>query len=503
MDGLLFEKESRNEGEHIARPGRGFAAAKFIPAKLRRKTPCGIPNLSELEVVRHFTHLSRKNFSVDTNFYPLGSCTMKYNPKVFDQIASWPFFARIHPYQDDAQVQGALRMFHETERSLCEITGMDAFTLQPAAGAHGELTGLLIVRAFHGAKKSRRSKVLIPDSAHGTNPASAALCGYDVVQVKTNGEGRVDLEDLRLKLGPDTASFMITNPNTLGLFETQIEEICRLVHARGALVYYDGANLNALLGITRPGDMGFDIVHVNLHKTFAVPHGSGGPGSGPVGVKRRLEKFLPLPSLKKNSKGFSWHYDRTRSIGRVRSFYGNTGAILRAYCYIKTLGKEGLKAVSENAILAANYLKTKLAPHYDVPYEGACMHEFIVSSRNLKERGVKALDVAKRLLDFGIHAPTVYFPLIVEEAMMVEPTETEAKATLDRFVEVMAEIAREAQTHPEKLLEAPLTTPVRRINEVKAAREPNVRWKKEAAGPSVIASRGGAAAKQSQREIFL
>lgn len=480
---VLFEKESRNEGEHLAKPAKGFDAAKLIPAKLRRRSPCGIPNLSELEVVRHFTHLSRKNFSVDTNFYPLGSCTMKYNPKVFDQISSWPFFARIHPYQDDALVQGALEMFAETEKSLGEITGMDAFTLQPAAGAHGELTGLLIVRAFHAQKKSRRTKVLIPDSAHGTNPASAALCGYEVVQVKTAADGRVDLADLKSKLGPDTACFMITNPSTLGLFERDIEAICRLVHERDALVYYDGANLNALLGVARPGDMGFDIVHVNLHKTFAVPHGSGGPGSGPVGVKAHLEKFLPLPRLEKHKRGYAWNYSRPHSIGRVRSFYGNTGAVLRAYCYIKTLGCEGLAAVSENAILAANYLKTRLGALYDIPYKGPCMHEFVLSSRNLKEKGVRALDIAKRLLDFGIHAPTVYFPLIVEESMMIEPTETESKAALDRFIEVMTEIAGEAAKDPQKLIDAPHTTPVRRIDEVKAAREPNVRWKRSAAPP--------------------
>jgi glycine dehydrogenase subunit 2 len=475
MSELIFEKNTRNDGGHIAEPRAG--AARHFPKAYLRTSPTGIPNASELDVVRHFTHLSRKNFSVDTHFYPLGSCTMKYNPKVFDQISAWPFFARIHPYQDDAHVQGMLEVFHGTERALCEITGMDAFTLQPAAGAHGELTGLLIVRAHHAARGRGRDQVLVPDSAHGTNPASAALAGYEVVQVRTDAGGRVDLADLAAKLGPRAACFMITNPNTLGLFERDILEITRLVHAAGALVYYDGANLNALLGIARPGDMGFDIVHVNLHKTFAVPHGSGGPGSGPVGVKRRLEKFLPVPRLTKGKKGFAWDHDRPHAIGRMRSFYGNAGAVLRAYCYIRALGAEGLAAVSENAILAANYLKARLGALYEVPYGGPCMHEFILTARRQREKGARALDVAKRLLDFGIHAPTIYFPLTVEEAMMIEPTETESKETLDRFVDVMARIAREAEENPQVLLDAPVTTPVRRIDEVRAARQPDLRWR--------------------------
>lgn len=476
MSQLIFEKKSRNEGEHVSSTRKGFKVNTHIPQNFLRKNSCHLPQISELEVVRHFTHLASKNFCVDANFYPLGSCTMKYNPKVFDQIAAWPFYARIHPYQEDEDVQGVLEIFYDTEKSLCEITGMDAFSLQPAAGAHGELTGLLIVRSFHNLNKSRRSKVLIPDTAHGTNPASAALCGYDVVQVKTNALGRVDMKDLREKLDDETACFMITNPNTLGFFETDIREICECVHAKGALVYYDGANLNALLGITRPGDMGFDVVHVNFHKTFAVPHGSGGPGAGPVGVKSRLEKFLPLPRLKKTKTGFRWDYKRPHTIGRVRSFYGNTGALLRAACYIKALGSEGLKEVAENAILNANYLKSRLSSHYEVPFKGSCMHEFILSSRPQKAKGVKALDIAKRLLDYGIHAPTIYFPLIVEEAMMIEPTETEAKATLDRFIDTMIQIAREADENPKILLDAPTQTPVKRIDEVQAARQPNLRW---------------------------
>jgi len=484
QDDLIFERQSRNDGSHISDTPKGFKVESHIPAKFLRKGGVGIPMLSELETVRHFTLLSKKNFSVDTHFYPLGSCTMKYNPKVNDQISAWPFFARVHPYQEDSQMQGVLEMFEETENMLSEICGMDAFTLQPAAGAHGELTGLLIVRAYHDSKKSKRTKVLIPDSAHGTNPATAALCGYEVVQIATNSQGRVDMEDFKSKIGPDTACFMITNPSTLGLFETQIREICDLAHKNGALVYYDGANLNALVGIVRPGDMGFDVVHVNLHKTFSVPHGSGGPGSGPVGVKRYLEKFLPMPRLVRTKKALAWEYDRPASIGRVRSFYGNTGAILRAYCYIKALGKEGIAGVSENAILNANYLKTKLSPHYDVPFAGPCMHEFIASSRNLKDFHVKTLDIAKRLLDYGIHAPTVYFPMIIEEAMMIEPSETESKATMDRFVEVMIQIAHEARTNPSLLTDAPHTTPVRRIDEVRAARQPNLRWEPVSGRPA-------------------
>jgi glycine dehydrogenase subunit 2 len=476
MSELIFEKESLNLGEHVPGPSADFKLSDHIPQKFLRNNRAFLPNLSELEVVRHYTGLSKKNFCVDANFYPLGSCTMKYNPKVNDMVSGWPFYARVHPYQREETTQGILEVIHELEGALCEITGMDAFTLQPAAGAQGELAGLLMVRAYHAGRKSRRTKILIPDSAHGTNPASAALCGYEVVQVKTNHLGRVDLADLELKLDKETACFMITNPNTLGMFEINIQKICDLVHAKGALVYFDGANMNALLGLTRPGDMGFDVVHVNLHKTFAVPHGSGGPGSGPVGVKAHLEKFLPSPRLKKDKNGWAWNYKRPYSIGRLRSFYGNFGALIRSYVYISALGKEGLKAVSENAILNANYLKARLSEYYDVPYSNYCMHEFILSATKQKARGVKALDIAKRLLDYGIHAPTIYFPMIVEEAMMIEPTETESKETLDRFVLTMITIDHETKNTPQKVLQAPTKTPVRRINEVLAARKPNLRW---------------------------
>ncbi|MBF0253612.1 MAG: aminomethyl-transferring glycine dehydrogenase subunit GcvPB [Candidatus Omnitrophica bacterium] len=476
MSEVIFEKKSRNPGEHVSPTDPLFKLSAAIPEKHLRRSPLGIPELSELEVVRHFTRLSQKNFCVDTNFYPLGSCTMKYNPRVNDQVAAWPFYARIHPYQEERHVQGMLQVIHELEEDLCRITGMDAFSLQPAAGAQGEFAGLLIVKAYHDLKGQKRTKVFVPDSAHGTNPASAALCGYEVVQIKTDAAGRVDVADLKTKAKKDTACFMMTNPNTLGLFENNIREITRIVHDAGGLVYYDGANLNALLGISRPGDMDFDIVHVNLHKTFAVPHGSGGPGSGPVGVRAELEKFLPQPRLKRTEEGFVWDYDRPYSIGRLRSFYGNVGAYLRSYCYIRALGSAGLKRVSEFAVLAANYLKARLKNHYEMPHDSHCMHEFVCSARAQKAKGVKALDIAKRLLDEGIHAPTVYFPLIVEEALMVEPTETESKQTLDEFADAMIRIAEQADRDPASVQAAPVSTPVGRIDEVKAARTPNLRW---------------------------
>ena len=475
---LIFEKHSRNEAEWLPDPGAPEdALLKIIPEKFRRKKEAGLPSVSELDVVRHFTSLSQKNFCVDVNFYPLGSCTMKYNPKVLDAIASLSAYSLIHPYQSEPLAQGALKILHEMQEFLCQITGMDEFTLQPAAGAHGELCGLLIVGAYHRHRGYKKTKVLIPDSAHGTNPATAALCGYEVVQVKSNARGLVDLADLKSKLDSGAACLMMTNPNTLGLFEEEILEIAKAVHAVDGLVYYDGANMNALLGICRPGDMGFDIVHLNLHKTFAVPHGSGGPGSGPVGVKKNLIPFLPAPRILKENENFSFEKKAPLSIGKLRSFYGNFGAIIRSYAYIKSLGKEGLKAVSENAIINANYLKARLKKIYDVPYDGACMHEFVMAATRQKKRGVKALDIAKRLLDFGVHAPTVYFPLIVEEAMMVEPTETESKETLDEFVSILNDIEKEIDKDPKIVLEAPHTTPVNRIDEVLAARQLNLRYK--------------------------
>ncbi len=477
MSELIFEKHSLNEASWLPalREPEESILKKIPKENLRKKEP-NFPSLSELDVVRHFTNLSKKNFCVDTHFYPLGSCTMKYNPKSLDSIASSTSFTQIHPYQEEADIQGALKILYEMQCLLSEITGMDEFTLQPAAGAHGEFCGLLIAGAYQRFHKQKKTQVLIPDSAHGTNPASAALCGYEVVQILTNSQGHVDLKDLKSKLNESVACLMMTNPNTLGLFEEDILEIARCVHEAGALLYYDGANMNALVGICRPGDMGFDIVHLNLHKTFAVPHGSGGPGSGPVGVKKGLIPFLPAPRVLKKEDYFFFEKEAPHSIGKLRSFYGNFGAIIRSYAYIKALGQDGLKAVSENAILNANYLKVRLKETFDVPYGGFCMHEFVMSARKQKKKGVKALDIAKRLLDFGVHAPTIYFPLIVEEAMMIEPTETESKETLDEFINILLEISREVDETPQKVLDAPHKTPVSRIDEVQAARNPNLRF---------------------------
>ncbi len=483
MSELIFEKHSLNETSWL--PEFSESEEKLtasIPASYRRKKEAALPSLSELDVVRHFTLLSQKNFCVDTHFYPLGSCTMKYNPKALDAIAKFSSFALIHPYQDPGEAQGALKVLYETQRYLSEISGMDEFTLQPAAGAHGEFCGLLIVNAYHRSKKERKTKVLIPDSAHGTNPASAALCGYEVVQVRTNEKGHVDFSDLKSKLNADVACLMMTNPNTLGLFEEEIMEIGKAVHAVDGLLYYDGANMNALLGICRPGDMGFDIVHINLHKTFAVPHGSGGPGSGPVGVKKHLVKYLPHPRILKEKDRYFFEKNAPDSIGKLRAYYGNFGAIIRSYAYIKALGREGLKQVSENAILNANYLRARLSKMYDVPYGSFCMHEFVMSAVKQKKKGVRALDIAKRLLDFKVHAPTVYFPLIVEEAMMVEPSETESKETLDEFVRILETIEKEIDENPQKVLEAPHETLVSRIDEVLAARQPNLRYKEVRSG---------------------
>ncbi len=448
---------------------------KDIPEKFLRKEMPDLPDLNEGEVVRHFMHLAQKNFAGDTNFYPLGSCTMKYNPKSSEEISRLPGFARINPYQSEDTTQGIMELLCQMEHLLCEICGMDAFTLQPAAGAQGELTGALIAKAYHQSLGRPRKRVIIPDSAHGTNPASATIGGYEAVEVKSNRAGCVDLNALKEIMNEDVALVMITNPNTLGLFEKDILEIARIVHDAGALLYLDGANLNALLGICRPGDMGFDILHLNLHKTFGAPHGGGGPGSGPVGVKKGLIPFLPVPLIKEENGKFSWDYSRPHSIGKLHSFYGNIGVIIKAYCYLRMLGKEGLRKVSENAIINANYLRVKLREHYRVPYDKTCMHEFVISAERRKELGVRALDIAKRLLDFGFHAPTVYFPLIVNEAIMIEPTETESKETLDGFIEAMSKIAREAEETPEILKKAPHSMPVKRVDEVRAARELRVR----------------------------
>jgi glycine dehydrogenase subunit 2 len=449
-----------------------------IPKEYARTDACGLVELSELDVVRHFTELSRKNFGVDNNFYPLGSCTMKYNPKMCETIAQLEGFSSLHPLLPQLRhggmlTQGALTVIYDLERLLCEITGMDAFTLQPMAGAHGELTGMMLVAAYHKNKGNRKNEVIIPDEAHGTNPSSAAIAGYSVRCASTDpATGMIDLDMLAKMIGPTTAAIMMTNPNTLGIFNSGIKRIAGLAHAFDALLYYDGANLNAILGKFRPGDADFDVMHINLHKTFATPHGGGGPGAGPVGVKKHLEQFLPISRvIKRTDNTFSLSYDFPKSIGYIAPFYGNFSVCLKAYAYILMLGAEGLVEVSENAVLNANYLMHSLKDDYHVPYLRTCMHECVISAKNQLANGVSALDIAKALIDKGFHPPTVYFPLIVKEALMLEPTETESKETLDAFIAAMKEIAKEAVRHPEKFHDAPVTTPVSRLDEVKAARE--------------------------------
>jgi len=479
-DRLSFEK-SRPGRRGTRLPAARFSAANplgQIPEGFRRKRPLVFPELTEPEIVRHFVNLSKKNFSVDTHFYPLGSCSMKYNPKINEWAASHPMFAAAHPLAPVSKVQGMLQLFYELEQYLKSITGLDRFTLQPAAGAHGELTGMMLVRAYHHARgQDRRCKVLVPDSSHGTNPASAALLGYHVIELKSTTRGRVDLKILEEHLDEDTACLMLTNPNTLGLFEEEILEITKKAHQKGALLYYDGANLNALLGIARPGDMGFDVVHLNLHKTFSTPHGGGGPGSGPVGVKERLVPYLPGPLVEKKGMGYGWAPPDRESIGRVKSFYGNTGMLVRAYVYIRTLGLSGLRQVSEDAIINANYLKEKLKKIFPAAVDEPCMHEFVLTLKNAKAREVHARDLGKRLLDYGFHAPPVHFPLVVEEALMIEPTATESKETLDQFIRAMEKIAREMEEDPLKVQTAPHTLPVRRPDEVLAARKPILSYK--------------------------
>ncbi|MCG1022703.1 aminomethyl-transferring glycine dehydrogenase subunit GcvPB [Sutcliffiella horikoshii] len=456
--------------------------AELFPAAYIREEAPELPEVSELDIMRHYTALSNRNHGVDSGFYPLGSCTMKYNPKINENVARFPGFAHIHPLQDESTVQGALELMHDLQEHLIEITGMDEVTLQPAAGAHGEWTGLMMIRAFHEANNDHnRTKVIVPDSAHGTNPASATVAGLETITVKSDENGLVDLEDLRRVVGEDTAALMLTNPNTLGLFEENILEMARIVHDAGGKLYYDGANLNAVLSKARPGDMGFDVVHLNLHKTFTGPHGGGGPGSGPVGVKADLIPYLPKPLVVKKDDGtFGFDYDRPDSIGRVKPFYGNFGINVRAYTYIRSMGPDGLKAVTEYAVLNANYMMRRLAEHYDLPFDRHCKHEFVLSGKRQKKLGVRTLDIAKRLLDFGYHPPTIYFPLNVEECIMIEPTETESKETLDSFIEAMIQIAREAEENPEVVQEAPHTTVIKRLDETLAARKPVLRYQKEA-----------------------
>jgi glycine dehydrogenase subunit 2 len=456
------------------------ALSKYIPPKSLRATPAALPEVSEIEMVRHFVNLAKKNFSVDTHFYPLGSCTMKYNPKVNESIAGLPGFAAVHPWQPDETVQGLLELLWDMEQALIEITGMARFTFQPAAGAHGELTGLMLVRAYHDKKGNAKTKVIVPDSSHGTNPASTTISGYECVSVKSNERGEVDLDALAAALDDHVAAVMMTNPNTLGLFESRILEIRELAANHDVLLYYDGANLNALLGVARPGDMGFDIVHLNLHKTFSTPHGGGGPGSGPVGVSERVAPFLPVPLVEKKGDGYGLDYDRPDTVGMVRSFFGNMGVVVRAYAYIKALGAEGLTRVGKAAVVNANYLRKRLEKVLTIPHPGPCMHEFVASADKQKAKGVSAMDIAKVLLDEGFHAPTTYFPLIVSEALMIEPTETETQETLDAFADAIEKIDRLVdEKGPEWFAEAPRTTPVTRLDEVAAARHPVLRWQPE------------------------
>ncbi|MGD6853586.1 aminomethyl-transferring glycine dehydrogenase subunit GcvPB [Bacillus infantis] len=476
----------------ISKPGRtGYSLpeldvpevdlAELLPEGYLREEEPELPEVSELDIMRHYTALSKRNHGVDSGFYPLGSCTMKYNPKINENVARFNGFAHIHPLQEESSVQGALELMYDLQEHLIEITGMDEVTLQPAAGAHGEWTGLMMIRAFHEANgDTGRTKVIVPDSAHGTNPASATVAGFETVTVKSNENGLVDLEDLRRVVGSDTAALMLTNPNTLGLFEENILEMAEIVHGAGGKLYYDGANLNAVLSKARPGDMGFDVVHLNLHKTFTGPHGGGGPGSGPVGVRKDLIPYLPKPIVAKRGEEYVLDYDRPQSIGRVKPYYGNFGINVRAYTYIRTMGPDGLKNVTEFAVLNANYMMRRLAEYYDLPFDRHCKHEFVLSGKRQKKLGVRTLDIAKRLLDFGYHPPTIYFPLNVEECIMIEPTETESKETLDSFIEAMIQIAKEAEENPEIVQEAPHTTVIGRLDETLAARKPVLRYKKEA-----------------------
>lgn len=476
---LVFAK-SKSGKKGVSLPPNDIAARCEIAPKYLRENDPGLPSLSEQEVVRHFTNLSKMNFGVDANFYPLGSCTMKYNPKFTEKIASLEGFTSLHPLAPQLikgvmLTQGALLVIKELEDVLCEITGMNEFTTQPMAGAHGELTGVMIISAYHRHKGNNKKLVLIPDSCHGTNPASAAISGYEVKTIHSNAHGVMDIDEFKRELNDDIAAVMLTCPNTLGIFNPHIKEITDLAHKAGALLYYDGANLNAILGKARPGDLGFDVVHLNLHKTFAAPHGGGGPGAGPVGVTKELVPFLPVPRVVKRKDGvLALDFEESLSIGCMSPFYGNFLVLLKAYAYITLLGKEGLIKASENAVLNANYLKTVLQEHYDIPYAKNCLHEFVLSAERQAKKNVHAIDIAKALIDRGIHPPTVYFPLIVKEAIMIEPTETESKETLDEFINIMIELAELAEKSPHVFKEFPKTSPVSRLDEVKAARDMDI-----------------------------
>lgn len=473
LEGSLFEKKRSKSTEYI-----DISSFELnIPENLIRKSELKtFPSLSEPEVVRHFINLSKLNYGIDNNFYPLGSCSMKYNPKINEALGELEEFVDIHPYIDEEYAQGSLQIMYELERMLSEITGMSAFTLHPSAGAHGELTGLFIARAYFEDRKEKRNLVIVPDSAHGTNPASAVMAGFEVVEVKSDERGLVSPSAIKPYLNENIAVIMLTNPNTLGLFEEDIEGIARLVHSVGGLLYYDGANLNGIIGVTRPGDMGFDIVHLNLHKTFSTPHGGGGPGSGPVGVKEHLIPFLPIPRVVYKDNHYSLDYNLPKSIGKVKCFYGNFTVLVKAYCYIRLLGRENLRSIAEIATLNANYLQKRLSEFLDIPYRRICKHEFVASLKSLRSKGIKALDIAKALIDKGFHPPTVYFPLIVEEAFMIEPTETEPLETLDRFVNTLKEILEIADVEPSLIKESPKRHWLKRVDEAKASRTLRVRW---------------------------
>ncbi|HEY7319306.1 MAG TPA: aminomethyl-transferring glycine dehydrogenase subunit GcvPB [Candidatus Binatia bacterium] len=472
---LIFESGSPGRSSFYW-PAEHPKGESTIPEVFLRQEIAGFPELGELEVLRHFTRLSHRNFGIESQFYPLGSCTMKYNPKVNELVARLPGFAQIHPLAPVEILQGAMELLYELENMLLEICGMDHISLQPSAGAQGELTGLMLIRACLTSEGNPRTKIIVPDTAHGTNPASSTLCGYDVVQISSTARGIIDAATVAKVMDEDVAAIMITNPNTLGLFEKDIEAIAEVVHGKGGLVYLDGANLNALMGVAKPGHMGVDVLHMNLHKTFSTPHGGGGPGAGPVAVRGRLSEYLPVPRIVKQNDRFTLLEDCPKSIGRVRSFFGNFGILVRAYTYIVSLGGEGLEESSRMALLNANYVRNKLEKSYQIAYGEACMHECIFTDRMQHKYGVNTLDIAKRLLDYGFHPPTIYFPLVVSGALMIEPTETETPETLDAFVEAMLAIAREAKENPEVVKTAPHSTPVRRLDEARAARKPILRW---------------------------
>jgi glycine dehydrogenase subunit 2 len=475
---LIYEKSQTGRRASALPRYENLPPVPEIPDDLGRSVPPRLPEVPEFELIRHFTELSTRNFGVDTGFYPLGSCTMKYNPRINERLAALPGFARLHPLQEEDGAQGALELMWRLQEILAEVTGLDAVSLQPAAGSQGELTGLLLVRAYFAGRgeAEQRRKVVIPDTAHGTNPASVTMAGFELTHVQTDQRGNIDVDDLRGKVDDQTAALMLTNPSTLGLFDENIEEIERIFHGAGALMYYDGANLNAVCGISRPGDMGFDIVHYNLHKTFSQPHGGGGPGGGPIVVRDKLEPFLPVPAVVRDGERFRLDHDRPKSIGKVRGFTGPFGVFVRSYAYIRSYGPR-LREMSEVAVLNANYLLARLREAYDLPYDRLAMHEFVLSARTLKrEHGISALDVAKRLMDYGFHPPTIYFPLVVPEALMIEPTETEAKETLDEFADAMLAIAREAADDPQLLREAPHARPVKRLDEVLAAKRAIVKY---------------------------